>query len=664
MKNKKIFSLIAVIFLGLVLIASPFLFTGKVKNFTWADYNPNHPIRINKSYYDIVVGEDGVLSVSQTVEITFLQSGLSEILFYVPYIGTIYREDEPGKVTQTKYLAKIYDYSLDLGQKGNEELKFYHDESSGYVTFGVKNPSGYYYNGDTKAYTLNFKYDMSNSGTNLYDEIYYNFADYNTAMPIYNIMFKITFPKTIDFDNYAPAIYYEKAGSTTEFTDFSIQNGNTIVSNNPFSLNAYESLTIRQLLPKGYLNVSSPNVIMPILGLIISVALSVVIIILKFKNKQVGEVVSPVEFNAPEGISPDVAEFYYKHKVSNKSAGALIIYLANKGYISVTTSEDEKHEPLTLKKVKDLPENEDNNIKRLFNTMFSSGEIISIDALNNSAFYGAFNSLQLSVATNHGERMFEPKSKKGLAIANNLIIIPLILNVCFMFLASFIRIGFLGSFTYLTLFTALVGFLSFVLAQKYNKLWIAIIGVLATSLCSIFVNSISLHLLDNYYLMAIANIIAVLPIIFVFKPKYSENAAKIRGSVLGLKNYINLAEKDRLEMLVKDNPNYYFDILPYAYVLDVSEVWMNKFKDIKISAPMWIENSVNINLFDVIVISSIINNLNMTVNNSVFAQAVQASSRNFRAVGRSIGRIGRSGGGFSGGGFSGGGGGGTSIGAR
>ena len=40
---------------------------------------------------------------------------------------------------------------------------------------------------------------------------------------------------------------------------------------------------------------------------------------------------------------------------------------------------------------------------------------------------------------------------------------------------------------------------------------------------------------------------------------------------LGLKKYIELAEKDQMEKLVKDNPELYYHVLPYAYVLGVSD---------------------------------------------------------------------------------------------
>ena len=37
-------------------------------------------------------------------------------------------------------------------------------------------------------------------------------------------------------------------------------------------------------------------------------------------------------------------------------------------------------------------------------------------------------------------------------------------------------------------------------------------------------------------------------------------------------------EKDKINELVEENPNYFYDILPYAYVLGVSDKWSKKFE--------------------------------------------------------------------------------------
>ena len=96
------------------------------------------------------------------------------------------------------------------------------------------------------------------------------------------------------------------------------------------------------------------------------------------------------------------------------------------------------------------------------------------------------------------------------------------------------------------------------------------------------------------------------------------------------------AEKDKLEAMVLENPTYFYDILPFTYVLGVSDKWIKKFESISMQAPDWYYGPT---AFDVIRFNNFIDNT-MTVAARTMTSSPSSSS---------------SGGGFSGGGFSGGG---------
>ena len=52
------------------------------------------------------------------------------------------------------------------------------------------------------------------------------------------------------------------------------------------------------------------------------------------------------------------------------------------------------------------------------------------------------------------------------------------------------------------------------------------------------------------------------------------------GKIKGFKNFLATAEKDRLESLVNQNPTYFYDILPFMYVLGISNKWIEQIEDI------------------------------------------------------------------------------------
>ncbi len=67
----------------------------------------------------------------------------------------------------------------------------------------------------------------------------------------------------------------------------------------------------------------------------------------------------------------------------------------------------------------------------------------------------------------------------------------------------------------------------------------------------------------------------------------TEYGAGILARCEGFRQFLLTAEKSRLEMLLEENPNYYYDVLPYAQVLGVSSVWLQKADCIKADVPSW-----------------------------------------------------------------------------
>ncbi|GAI24579.1 unnamed protein product [marine sediment metagenome] len=61
--------------------------------------------------------------------------------------------------------------------------------------------------------------------------------------------------------------------------------------------------------------------------------------------------------------------------------------------------------------------------------------------------------------------------------------------------------------------------------------------------------------------------------------------------LLGLKEFINRAEKDRLERLSKEDPTVFDRVLPYAMVMGVADEWAEAFKDLYREPPGWYECS-------------------------------------------------------------------------
>ena len=153
-----------------------------------------------------------------------------------------------------------------------------------------------------------------------------------------------------------------------------------------------------------------------------------------------------------------------------------------------------------------------------------------------------------------------------------------------------------------------------------------------------------------FYIIGLICIVCMI-ICLVYLPKRTKYGNEMLGKLKGFKNFLETVEKDKLESLVMGNPNYFYDILPYTYVLGVSDKWIKKFESISLKAPSWYNNS---NDFDVASFGTFMNSTivsTQSATSSISPGYLGKSSGGFSSGG------GSSGGGSSGGGSGGGGGG-------
>lgn len=85
-----------------------------------------------------------------------------------------------------------------------------------------------------------------------------------------------------------------------------------------------------------------------------------------------------------------------------------------------------------------------------------------------------------------------------------------------------------------------------------------------------------------YAIMYIIGILCIIGMEIVLK-KFNGRTRygnEILGEILGFKEFLEKAEKEKLEELVFQDTDYFYNMLPFAYVLEVSDKWIKKFKDI------------------------------------------------------------------------------------
>ena len=133
-----------------------------------------------------------------------------------------------------------------------------------------------------------------------------------------------------------------------------------------------------------------------------------------------------------------------------------------------------------------------------------------------------------------------------------------------------------------------------VLGSKFN-LKLRVIWFLIPWALSIFIS----YNEGTYFLANCVGIVcvAIMLVCAALLPKMTEYGHNMLGRVKGFRNFLVTAEKDRLEALVMDDPQYFYNILPYTYVLGISQKWIEQFESVNLKEPDWYDGSKTFDVF-------------------------------------------------------------------
>ena len=171
-------------------------------------------------------------------------------------------------------------------------------------------------------------------------------------------------------------------------------------------------------------------------------------------------------------------------------------------------------------------------------------------------------------------------------------------------------------------------------------------GIVAT-LAYLFIFNV--HVISRLEQILVCLVAFVLCGIAVRILSFTERHAEVMGDILGFKDFIVYTEEDKIKIMLEEKPELYYDILPYAQVLGVTDEWEDKFQSITLVKPSWAVGEFSV--FDYFILRSVMR-----------SATISMLSRPQNHAGGTY--IGRSGGGGGFGGFSGGGSGGGGMGVR
>lgn len=392
----------------------------------------------------------------------------------------------------------------------------------------------------------------------------------------------ITFPKRIDdIDVFCGS--FEETGDSGYF--LTSQDGKSLTAVARELVPRGFGYTITADLPEGYwVNPKDKAAALPgfygVLGVLAALMLGLWALLGRDKA-----VIKPVEFYPPDGMDPLQVDYIANDKIDSKDVAAQFMHYANKGYLRVIQGDKKE---FSLEKIKGIGSDEPLHSRSIFRELFSEGSNVDMKHMP-SGLGECIAKIQSDVKASFGEnaRAFTKSSVVGRFVGYCLCaIVPLIAGFAFTY-CSYEDWGF---YILTILLALLIGWLSRSLIRKADsfagkkkpvRFVINAIFLLA------FIAAETAMILTKQPLLAVmflaAMMVTLISTIFVRQRANND----IYGRVMGFKNFIKTAEYDRLKALSDEDPSYFFNILPYAYILGMSTKWADKFADFKLPQPSW-----------------------------------------------------------------------------
>lgn len=443
----------------------------------------------------------------------------------------------------------------------------------------------------TVEYTLAHYKDNEKDG----DYLYLNVLGTQWDTYIENFTSTITYPEKFEIlDLKITGGYYGSIGNDlvtyeTGNNSLYIKSVDTISPKNGVTVNIRFNEGVFSNAP-----INIKDIVIPIFN-ILSVSLLVVtvitVVISRIKRR---DMLSVVEFYPPEDLNSVELGYLYTNVVYDKNILSLIYCWANKGYLKIKLLDNND---FSLTKLKSMDETNDEYERELFNKIFSYSKGNPKVVTGTNLKY----KLSSDVEDCKKEIINKIKSDKRYSKENKKYRVICLISYLLLFTSMFLDYnGDVLTFITLKMFTMtfLFVFLKSIINSNsdesksivknllsWDNLLEIIVIFISVSVLSITMSaevSVAYSLFfENTTIVVICCVWSLIIGKFIILEK-SEYEKEIYSRIIGFKEFIEVAEKDKLEMLLDEDPEYFYKILPYAQVLNITDKWIDKFELIAI----------------------------------------------------------------------------------
>ena len=345
---------------------------------------------------------------------------------------------------------------------------------------------------------------------------------------------------------------------------------------------------------------------------IMIIALSIMFVLIAFylwlKYGKDDKVVETIEFYPPKGFNSAEIGYMYKGYVDDSTIISLLIYLANKGYLKIeqTKKQDSfNNKGFRFVKLKEY-DGDNENERMFFDGLFENGRFLATEKLLYNRFYRTLDEIKNNIDTKENEnKIFDLKASKFRKLFKIMIILVFIVITTIIIKPIIEYSGGQNLFElFFTLFFQGIGMYLWLTSEmgkvpRFLKIFRFISGLLFVGIPMFKIVLPALYNNPMYLKSYIIGIICIIVLLLFtnIMPKRTKYGNEMLGKIRGFKRFLETAEKNQLEELVERNPEYFYNMLPYTYALDVSKIWMEQFETIAFKEPDWYEANENFSTF-------------------------------------------------------------------
>lgn len=602
---------------------------------------------------DVVIGEDNSYSLTETITVDMLDYRHG-IYRYVPYKG--YAQDADGRRVVYYADVEVTDCNVPVSteKSGRNYVMRLGDEEE--TVYGLT------------TYKISYKW------TPRFQDSSYTCAYYN-IFPTYwqneipaGSSFSIQFPKS--FEHEKLKLYYGRYGEKNDgmqIADLEWRE-DTLKGTLKEHLEFAGGFTLYTDMGQGYFTGEGTVQGVKWGILAAAVAVFVLIVILYFLFGRDEPILPSVQFQPPDGLDSAAVGYIIDGSVEDKDILSLILYWADRGYLTIA---NEKKDKIRLIKTElPLPDDVPKYEKTFFNRLFKKNDSVLISSLKYKCAETIRTSkVQVTDFIKVKGGLYTGSSVAARVISTLLSMIPMTVFVVVTLNMSWVGAGtvIINIADLALLFAGICVFNHIVdkwyARRKSVRKGLAVLGIGLSmigiaGICGSYLMQLrSGEVFDFTAGLLAAAVSTVVCVILTGFMKKNFHVRGLMGRLVGLRDFIETAELDRLKMMAEENPDWFYHILPYTYVFGLSDVFAEKLEELAIPAPEWYSTydagyaHWNYYRFNRMMMS----NMDTMRHTLTMVEPPKDSGSSGSSIGG--GGFSGGGGGFSGGGFGGGGGG-------